>query len=115
MVRAAVSADPTPAVSFDVPSRSDCDTAQTTRRSSAANGSHRLLPHWRQVRNMPNIHVRLLAAIACLVVIPALYGASQIPERISDEDFWYMVSNFSEADGSFHSDNFVSNETMFQR
>jgi hypothetical protein len=64
---------------------------------------------------MRSIHVRLLAAIACLVVIPALYGASQIPERISDEDFWHMVSNFSEADGSFHSDNFVSNETMFQR
>jgi hypothetical protein len=63
---------------------------------------------------MRNVHVRLLALIACLVVIPALY-ASQIPERISDEEFWHMVSDFSEPDGSFHSDNFVSNETMFQR
>jgi hypothetical protein len=64
---------------------------------------------------MRNIHVRLLAVIACLVVIPALYGASQIPDHISDEDFWHMVSDFSEPNGSFHSDNFVSNETMFQR
>jgi hypothetical protein len=62
-----------------------------------------------------HIHVRLLAIIACLFVIPALYGASQIPERISDDDFWLMVSNFSEPNGSFHSDNFVSNEVLFQR
>jgi hypothetical protein len=64
---------------------------------------------------MRNIHLRLLAVIACLVVIPALYAQHQIPERISDEDFWNMVSDFSEPNGSFHSDNFVSNETMFQR
>ena len=64
---------------------------------------------------MRNIHVRLLAVLVCLVVIPALYAQRQIPERISDEDFWHMVSDFSEPNGSFHSDNFVSNETMFQR
>src|SRR5262245_2430928 len=109
MVRATVSAGPTRALSFDVPSRSGCDTAQATWRSPTSNGSDRLLPHCREVTPMRNIHVRLLAVIACLVVIPALYGASQIPERISDEDFWQMVSDFSEPNGSFHSDNFVSN------
>src|SRR5438477_9677751 len=62
-----------------------------------------------------NIHIRLLAMIACLLVIPTLCRASQIPERISDDDFWHMVSDFSEPNGSFHADNFVSNETMFQR
>jgi len=64
---------------------------------------------------MRNIHVRLLTVIACLIVIPAVYAQTQIPERISDEEFWHMVSDFSEPNGSFNSDNFVSNETMFQR
>src|SRR5262245_8284669 len=64
---------------------------------------------------MRNIHVRLLAIIACLLVIPALSAFGQIPERISDEDFWQMVSEFSEPNGSFNADNFVSNEVLFQR
>ena len=67
------------------------------------------------MKHAPSISVRLLALIVCLVVIPALYGQSQIPERISDEDFWHMVSDFSEPSGSFLADNFVSNEAMFQR
>ena len=67
------------------------------------------------MKHTRNIHVRLLAIIVCLLIIPALYGASQIPERISDNDFWQMVSDFSEPDGSFNADNFVSNEILFQR
>src|SRR5262245_41276171 len=64
---------------------------------------------------MRNSHVRRLALIACLLLIPALSAAGQIPQRISDEDFWQMVSNFSEPNGSFNADNFVSNEVLFQR
>jgi hypothetical protein len=52
--------------------------------------------------------------IVCLCLVPILHGA-QVPERISDDDFWRMVSDFSEPGGLFHSDNFVSNEIMFQR
>ena len=37
-----------------------------------------------------------------------------IPQQISDEAFWSMVTEFSEAGGYFRSDNFVSNETTFQ-
>jgi hypothetical protein len=37
-----------------------------------------------------------------------------IPERISDETFWRMVSDYSEPGGFFRSDNFVSNEITFQ-
>jgi hypothetical protein len=37
-----------------------------------------------------------------------------IPERLSDEAFWSMVTDFSENGGYFRSDNFVSNETTFQ-
>jgi hypothetical protein len=56
----------------------------------------------------------MLALIACLLVIPAV-SAGQIPERINDGDFWQMVSDFSEPNGSFNADNFVSNEILFQR
>ena len=41
-------------------------------------------------------------------------AASSIPERISDEAFWQMVSDYSEPGGFFRSDNFVSNEITFQ-
>src|ERR1043166_4114926 len=38
----------------------------------------------------------------------------RLPARLSDGEFWRMVSEFSEADGFFRSDNFVSNESTFQ-
>ena len=37
-----------------------------------------------------------------------------IPERLSDDVFWRMVSEYSEPGGFFRSDNFVSNEITFQ-
>jgi hypothetical protein len=37
-----------------------------------------------------------------------------VPERVSDEAFWRMVTEFSEPGGFFRSDNFVSNEITFQ-
>jgi hypothetical protein len=37
-----------------------------------------------------------------------------IPERLDDTTFWAMVTELSEPDGYFHSDNFVSNELGFQ-
>jgi hypothetical protein len=43
-----------------------------------------------------------------------LAAVEQIPPQLSDEAFWSMVTEFSEAGGYFRSDNFVSNETTFQ-
>ena len=40
--------------------------------------------------------------------------AEQLPAALSDEEFWRMISGFSEPGGSFDSDNFVSNEQNFQ-
>src|SRR5688572_33448004 len=37
-----------------------------------------------------------------------------LPSRLSDEAFWTLVSDISEPDGVFISDNFVSNERSFQ-
>ena len=40
--------------------------------------------------------------------------AANLPREISDSDFWQMVNDFSESNGFFRSDNFVSNERQFQ-
>jgi hypothetical protein len=52
--------------------------------------------------------------VVCFLLVPSIHAA-QIPERLTDDAFWQMVSEFSELGGTFHSDNFVSNEIMFQR
>src|SRR5688572_10947111 len=64
------------------------------------------------MRTIPR--VTLLVVIGCLYVLTPIFG-QDLPRQISDEVFWQMVSEFSEEGGYFHSDNFVSNETLFQR
>jgi hypothetical protein len=39
---------------------------------------------------------------------------STLPARLSDEEFWKLSSEFSEANGSFRSDNLLSNEVWLQ-
>ena len=41
-------------------------------------------------------------------------AAEALPSRISDADFWTLVADLSEPDGSFPFDNLLSNETTFQ-
>jgi hypothetical protein len=60
-----------------------------------------------------------LAVLVCLAaaiyVVPRTDVATEsLPQRLSDREFWSLVSDFSEAGGFFRSDNFVSNETTFQ-
>jgi hypothetical protein len=38
-----------------------------------------------------------------------------LPDRLSDKEFWHLVTSMSEPGGFFRSDNFVSNETSFQQ
>jgi hypothetical protein len=40
--------------------------------------------------------------------------AASLPRQIDDARFWQMVTDFSEAGGSFSAENFVSNEPNFQ-
>jgi hypothetical protein len=40
--------------------------------------------------------------------------AAGLPARLTDGQFWRIVEGFSEPGGTFHSDNFVSNEGRFQ-
>src|SRR6185436_5712626 len=46
-----------------------------------------------------------------LLAAAQLRAASTIPSELSDQDFWSMMLAFSEAGGSFRSENLVSNES----
>ena len=55
---------------------------------------------------------------AFLVALPLLVGvrtaAEALPSRLSDQEFWKLVTDFSESDGTFRSDNLLSNEAWLQ-
>src|SRR5437867_10808453 len=62
-----------------------------------------------------------LAAAALFAFLGPLSLASkpllvtgELPNQLTDEAFWTLVTEFSEPGGYFRSDNFVSNETTFQ-
>jgi hypothetical protein len=57
---------------------------------------------------------RWAAAAITMALLAAPAFAQSLPARISDDEFWRMVSEMSEPGGFFRSDNFVSNETTFQ-
>jgi hypothetical protein len=44
----------------------------------------------------------------------AVRAAETIPTQLSDQEFWKLSSEFSEVDGTFRSDNLLSNESYFQ-
>src|SRR5687768_10115743 len=55
------------------------------------------------------------ALVATLPLLPATQVVAQsLPARISDADYWRMITTFSEPNGYFRSDNLVSNEITFQ-
>ncbi len=59
-----------------------------------------------------------VARYALLATLAAASGtgvsAQSLPARISDADYWKMITQFSEPNGYFRSDNLVSNEITFQ-
>jgi hypothetical protein len=64
---------------------------------------------------------RLLVALvvpACLAALPLSLGArpagTNLPDRLTDQEFWRLSLDLSEPDGSFRSDNLVSNEVWYQ-
>jgi len=42
-------------------------------------------------------------------------GAAELPSRLTDAQFWQLSSDLSEPNGSFQSDNLLSNELVFAR
>lgn len=49
-----------------------------------------------------------------LIFNPAAHAAETLPSRLSDQEFWKLSSESSESDGTFRSDNLLSNESYFQ-
>src|SRR5712691_1143950 len=56
----------------------------------------------------------VLAGFVIVRPAPPALAAEALPSKISDADFWKLIGDLSEPDGSFPFDNFVSNETPFQ-
>jgi hypothetical protein len=57
--------------------------------------------------------------VVALIAAPSfrqapLVARGPIPASLSDAEFWRLSETFSETGGTFHSDNFVSNEGQFQ-
>jgi len=56
-----------------------------------------------------------LLSLAVIYIAPRSEVATQsLPEKLSDIEFWKIITDFSEPGGFFRSDNFVSNESTFQ-
>jgi hypothetical protein len=58
--------------------------------------------------------VRLLLVCVLIAGSPGILRGQQLPYSLGDEEYWRIVNEFSEADGPFDSDNFVSNEAGYQ-
>jgi hypothetical protein len=63
---------------------------------------------------------RLLVAVAVVLVagagsLPARLaaGGDTLPERLTNEQFWQLIEDFSEPNGYFRSDNLLSNELSY--
>ena len=61
----------------------------------------------------------LVVLVCAVAVLPAPHAAQSTPpptrvDSLSDAEYWRLVSTLSEPDGTFHSENLVSNETRFQ-
>jgi hypothetical protein len=57
-----------------------------------------------------------VALAAAIYFVPRPEPAhSSLPEKLSDTEFWNLITEYSEPGGYFRSDNFVSNEIAFQR
>jgi len=67
---------------------------------------------------MPRRHLVFLCAATVVALVfagsSAPFVAAQAPTRLDDAAFWKLVTDFSEPDCTFHSENLVSNEVRFQ-
>ena len=58
--------------------------------------------------------VVVLILLCLLCPAPSFFAADSLPAQLSDAEFWEMVEGFSEPDGPFPYENFVSNEISYQ-
>src|SRR5471030_1001814 len=55
------------------------------------------------------------AGLSCRNLSPAAAVPDTLPAQLTDDAFWHLVTDFSEPNGYFRSDNFLSNERAYQR
>lgn len=58
--------------------------------------------------------VAVLIVLLPLAIAPAYFAADTLPSQLSDAEFWKLVEDFSEPNGDFPYENFVSNEITYQ-
>src|SRR5438034_5581787 len=75
-----------------------------------------------RILSSPGRRARFLAALGVAVclssftsVAPAPIAADSLPSRLSDQEYWKLVTDFSEPNGFFRSDNLLSNESYLQQ
>src|SRR5438477_6901271 len=57
---------------------------------------------------------RLFVVAGLALAVGLTVAVAALPARLADQEFWRLVSESSEPDGSFRSDNLLSNELGFQ-
>lgn len=60
------------------------------------------------------VAIALVAAIAGAVAWNTSAAAETLPSRLTDSEFWQLINDVSERNGSFRSDNLLSNELWMQ-
>jgi hypothetical protein len=66
------------------------------------------------MRRVLPVMLFVTVVLTALVRVPTLVAAD-VPARLTDQEFWKLVTDLSEPNGSFRSDNLLSNEVWFQR
>ncbi|MEO8483306.1 MAG: hypothetical protein ABI634_13925 [Acidobacteriota bacterium] len=65
-------------------------------------------------RRTPIVGLALLIGVALILATPRLVtAADSLPDRLSDAAFWRLSEQLSEPNGSFRSDNLLSNELYY--
>ena len=69
------------------------------------------------MRSRPSTLAGLIVVLAMVAWSsgPAAGRRGDVPERLSDQEFWRLTEDLSEPNGYFRSDNLVSNEQVFGR
>ena len=63
---------------------------------------------------MRRVVVALVMAVCAAASLGRSMAADALPSRLTNQEFWTLISTASEPDGNFRSDNLVSNEVKFQ-
>src|SRR5215831_15447418 len=90
---------------------------RSDKRRYAGASSKTMIPI--PVRLPTMLRHRRIGVVTAIAVTLALHvavsrSADLIPTRLGDHDFWTLLSTLSEPNGSFRSDNLLSNELRHQ-